>query len=215
MAMSLGLLGLYVGLAEKATIKTSVTCGVLALLCFVTYNGYWSLAGFAMIVHVIRNARVNFELVRRALWTAIGFMIPLALLFLLLRVSGINLFSEYGKFAKTIDQGSYMEGWSLPFEYFWHSEHAIILILGGLSLWAIVNLFRRRNKYTGVWVAGLVVIGRRVIPIAVQRRCEAEHLLDARLHAEAAALALVRVYFDVAFDVDLFFDGGDKHSITP
>ena len=158
MAMSLGLLALYVGLAEKATIKTSITCGILALLCFVTYNGYWSLAGFAMSVHVLKDSRIDFGLVRRALWTAIGFTIPLGLLFALFRVSGINLFSEYSKFAKTIDQGSYTEGWSLPFEYFWHSEHAIILILGGLSLWVIVNLFRSRNKYTGVWVAGLTVI---------------------------------------------------------
>jgi hypothetical protein len=152
------LLALYVGLAEKATIKTSMNCGILALLCFVTYNGYWSLAGFAMIVHVIRKGRVDFELVRRALWTATGFVIPLVLLFLLFRASGINLFSEYSKFAKTIDQGSYMEGWSLPFEYFWHSEHALILILGGLSVWTLGNLFRSRNQYTGVWAAGLTVI---------------------------------------------------------
>lgn len=46
-AMSFGLLALYLALTRDQTRQTSLISGGLSFLCFITYNGYWPLAGFA------------------------------------------------------------------------------------------------------------------------------------------------------------------------
>src|ERR1041384_6918287 len=99
MSMSFGLLALYVGLAKNSPIKISLACGVLSFLCFITYNGYWSLAAFAMLVHVLINSETIIKLVQKALLTAAGFIVPLVLLVFAMLGSGTNMISAYRLFA--------------------------------------------------------------------------------------------------------------------
>jgi len=157
-ALSFGLLALYVGLAENQTNKTSLACGCLGFLCFITYNGYWSLTAFAFLAHVLTNNETKIRLLQKAILTTVGFVVPLIILFIVTIGTGINILSEYRLFATTITQGSYAEGWSLPLEYFWHTEHLVILILAGLSFLAIINGFKYKKKYAGLWVAGILFI---------------------------------------------------------
>jgi hypothetical protein len=157
-ALSFGLLALYVGLAENQTNKTSLACGCLGFLCFITYNGYWSLTAFAFLVHVLTSNEAKIRLFQKAILTAVGFIVPLILVFIVAIGAGTNILSEYRLFATTITQGSYDEGWSLPFEYFWHTEHMVILILAGLSFFGIIDGFKYKRKYTGVWAAGILFI---------------------------------------------------------
>jgi len=142
MAMSFGLLALYVGLAKNQTIKTSLACGGLSFLCFITYNGYWSLASFALLAPVLMNREVKTRILQKAILVAVGFITPLALLVIATLWSGTNMISAYRLFATSITQGSFEEGWSLPFAYFWHTEHTVILILGALSFFAVINAFK-------------------------------------------------------------------------
>lgn len=154
-AMSFGLLGLYVALKPGATFKTSLVCGALSFLCFITYNGYWILAGFAMLCHAFAAKKEITVLLRRGILLATGFAIPLLLLLLAAGWTGIDLIAEYTEFAGTVNQGDYSEGWSLPFEYFWHTEHFVIVILGILTLLALFNILRSNDRYPLWWLAGL------------------------------------------------------------
>lgn len=157
-AMTFGLLSLFVGIKKTASIRDSFLCGVLGFLCFITYNGYWLMAGFAMLAHLFSETRQLSRLVHKGIGIAIGFAIPLLLILLAASLSGVNLMMEYSQFAGTVTQGDYAEGWSLPFEYFWHTEHFLIVALGLLSLYAIFNMLKTQEKNPGRWLGGILFI---------------------------------------------------------
>jgi hypothetical protein len=158
MAISFGLLALYVALTRPQGIKTSLLCGSLAFLCFITYNGYWPLAGFAMLVNALIQERKLAGILKKAMWTATGLLAPLALLILGMLASGTDMISALRLFATSITQGSFAEGWSLPFAYFWHAEHVVILILGLFSVYAVIDSLRTKQRYAIVWASGVVFI---------------------------------------------------------
>jgi hypothetical protein len=156
MAMSFGLMTLYIALAPNQNLRTSLACGGLSFVCFMTYNGYWPLAAFAMLAHILTNSNNVAQVLRKAIVTALGFIIPLVLVILAMLWSGTDMISAYQLFATSITQGIFEEGWILPFEYFWHTEYIIILILGVL---AVLALFHSSvNRYTWLWAAGILFI---------------------------------------------------------
>jgi len=141
-SMSFGLLALYVGLADRASAGRSAASGALSFLCFVTYNGYWSLAALAMFVHVFCSSEKNSNVLRKSVFSGLGFLLPLLALMAAAAPLGINLLEEYRRFAQTITEGNYTEGWSLPFAYFWHAENFLFIIWILLALYAVI---KRRN----------------------------------------------------------------------
>jgi hypothetical protein len=158
MALSFGLLTLYVVLRRNPSVQTSLLCGGLSFLCFITYNGYWPLAGFAMLANVfIHDGKIT-RILKKIVWTATGFLAPLVLLIILMLWSGTDMISAYRLFATSITQGNFEEGWSLPFEYFWHAEHAVILVLGALAVIAILGHIRHPRRETLLWLGGIVFI---------------------------------------------------------
>jgi hypothetical protein len=158
MAMSFGLLASYSALPKTPTAQTSVVCGGLSFLCFITYNGYWPLAGFVMLANILTNSENGNRSVQRTIFTAIGFIAPLAFLIIVMQQLGTNMISAYRLFAASITQGNFEEGWRLPFEYFWHTEHTVILILGVLSVIAIISQFKDLRQDTKLWTAGVLFI---------------------------------------------------------
>jgi len=158
MAMSFGLLASYVALARNQTAKTSFACGCLSFLCFITYNGYWSLAGFVMLANILIHSERITEVLQKTIFTSAGFITPFALLVIAMLQSGTNMISAYGLFAASITQGSFEEGWSLPFEYFWHTEHIIILILGALSITAVISQYNYPRQDVKLWLGGILFI---------------------------------------------------------
>jgi len=179
-AMTFGLMALYVGLRDRTGASLSIACGALSLLCFVTYNGYWSLAALAMLVHVFRNSASIRNIIRRSVFTGLGFLLPLLALMAAAASLGINLLDEYRRFAQTVTEGNYAEGWSLPFAYLWHTESFLFIVLTLLALYAG---FKRRNHgvvilwgscifflymcliMPSVFLHAFVVYGRLVRPI--------------------------------------------------
>ena len=157
LAMTFGLMALYLGLERNPTARASLACGGLSFLCFITYNGYWPLAGFASMANILIKREEFIKLIRKAIFTSIGFITPLLLLILAMLWSGTDMISAYRLFATSITQGSFQEGWSLPFEYFWYTEYTIILLMGALSILAIVRQFKNRSDMK-IWVAGLLFI---------------------------------------------------------
>ena len=156
-SMTFGLLAIYFGRSANPTRKTSLLCGGLSFVCFITYNGYWPLAALAMIISSLRggSSRTIFQ---KGSLTALGFFLPAILLILFAALAGINLPNEYRIFASTVSQGSFNEGWSLPFEYFWHAEHWIFAGFSLLGIYAMVSGFKEKNKVTMLWSAALIFI---------------------------------------------------------
>ena len=148
-ALTFGLLALYVGLADKPGKGTSMACGALSLLCFITYNGYWSLAGLALLVHVFYVSQTIRHFLQKGIFVGAGFILPLFALMATSAQVGINLLEEYQRFAQTITQGSYEEGWSLPFAYFWHTEHFLFIALALLAFYAVLT--RRNDRPVLIW----------------------------------------------------------------
>jgi hypothetical protein len=137
--LTFGLLALYFGLSDKPGMGTSVACGALSSLCFITYNGYWILAGLAMLVRVVFRLETIRGIFRKSIWLGVGFVLPLSALIAYSAQLGIKLVEEYRRFAGTVTQGSYEEGWSLPFAYFWHTEHFLFIFLVMLALYAVTK----------------------------------------------------------------------------
>jgi hypothetical protein len=158
MAMSFGLLSLYAALVRNRSVQTSLICGGLAFLCFITYNGYWPLAGFAMLANVLIDSETISKIGKKTMFTAVGFITPLLLLIALMRWAGINIVSAYRLFATSITQGSFEEGWSLPFAYFWHTEYAVFVILSVFSMIAIVSQFKNSRPDMKWWITGIAFI---------------------------------------------------------
>lgn len=155
-AMAFGLLALYVGLTNDSEAGTSLACGVLSLFCFVTYNGYWALAALAIIVHIFYKSQMIRNIVLKGVLAGIGFALPLSALMAISAKFEINLLEEYRRFAQSITEGSYEEGWSLPFAYFWHSEHFLFIFLLLLALYAVLK--GRGSKAVVLWGSCILFI---------------------------------------------------------
>lgn len=156
-AMTFGLLALYIALAEKPEIKTSLACGTLGFLCFLTYNGYWSLAGYAMLAHVVWGNTKLSGVLNKGIAAALGFFLPAILLIVAAAASGVDMLDEYRVFAATVSQGSFDEGWSLPFEYFWHAEHLVVVAFASLSVLGLIAS-KGGNKSLFLWASAILFI---------------------------------------------------------
>jgi len=138
-AMTFGLLALYAGVVDKPGISTSVACGALSFLCFITYNGYWTLGVLAIVIHLFYEIRMVRDILQRGILIGLGFSLPALAVLVCSARFGVNFVEEYSRFAGTITQGSYEEGWILPFMYFWHTEHFLFIILVLLALYALLT----------------------------------------------------------------------------
>ena len=156
-ALFFGLSALYVGLDNRQILKTSFIAGCLSFLCFITYNGYWALAGFATIFPVLQFVGKK-EFLQKALFTLAGFAAPLIFLAILMSAYDVNIFSDYINFAQTVNQGSYTEGWKLPIEYLWNAEHTMFVFLVIFSLYTVLDISRDNLKQTAISLGGIVSI---------------------------------------------------------
>lgn len=157
-AMTFGLLAVYTAVAERPNLKTSLVCGALAFACFITYNGYWSLAALGILIHVFRNNSNTGQLIRKGSLTAAGFAFPAILVFMLALLAGTNLLTEYRTFSTTVSQGSFDEGWSLPFEYFWYTEYLVFIAFIALSIFATAHTIKRRDNSPVLWTGAIVFL---------------------------------------------------------
>lgn len=139
-AMAFGLLSLFVGLRTPSRAFDSLLCGIFSGCAFLTYNGYWVLAGFALLTHTLRPPRTLAWCLRRAFISGCSFALPLVVLFLLSAAAGVDLLQQFLVSSRMNTQGSFSEGWSLPFVFLWHSEHLLIL------LWAVALIYGLRES---------------------------------------------------------------------
>lgn len=161
-ALAWNLTALWIALSPRASNTRSLAAGLAAGLGFLTYNGYWLGAGLAGVVHVVVASSVADSL-RRAAWFGAALIAPVVALTLLTWAAGETLFfvsmANFSQLART--QADFAEGWSLPFAYLWHTEHALALVFA-LGLVGSLALLQRgsadERRRAAVWVGGAVFV---------------------------------------------------------
>ncbi len=131
-SLALALLALWVGLDPRPILWRSALCGALGGLAFMTYYAYWLVAGIALAVHVSFGGMSVRRVLERGIVAGLTFVaLPLLLTFASIARGSKPFIGAMMEFAR-MGQGGYPpEGWSVPWAFFWHSEHGLLL------LWAI------------------------------------------------------------------------------
>ena len=159
-AMMLALLALWFGVG--ATRRDSLACGAAAAAAFVTYNGYWLIAGVVLLLHIARQGGTTVgSALRRALYAALGFAIVPAIVVLVEVATGAPLlFGGMRRLAGTVTEGYAPEGFTLPWAYLWHAEHGLLFVWMGALLFVVLardrTSARRRTAMT--WALAVVSI---------------------------------------------------------
>ncbi len=138
-ALSATLGALVVGLG-RPTGGRALACGLCGGLTYGLYNGYWFLVPVVWLVHTLACWRESPRArLRLALACAAGVLLSLSFpLVLGTLLGGRAYWAVMLDFSGTVKQGLFAEGWSLPWEYLWHSEGPVgpVLLLALLAaLW--------------------------------------------------------------------------------
>ncbi len=139
-ALTFGLLALHAGATPGSRARSSILCGSLAACTFLTYAGYWTFAVAVLIVHsgVADDPRA---LLKRGLQAGLGFALTLGLVALTSTALGGRVIEDSIAYSQTVTQGSFEEGWRLPWEYLWHSEHLLLVAWLVSVIWGLHREF--------------------------------------------------------------------------
>jgi hypothetical protein len=177
-SLALALLALWIGLDDRPGIWRSIICGIVASLALLTYSGYWLIASIAAIIHVLYGSKApvaagsgapsgaggrwsifraaGMEMFRRGIATGLGAIALPALLTAASIAWGAKPFVvSTARFASTVSQGDFAEGWSLTWEYLWHTEHGLLLVwvIGvGVAAWLSVKSCRTARSRILLWL---------------------------------------------------------------
>jgi hypothetical protein len=147
LSMTFALGSLYVGVAPAAAPRHSLASGGLSALAFLTYAGYWTMVVVVFLVHVTDATVVRRDAARRALYFGAGALAALGVVeAAFLSVMGVSLLWTFFAYADRINQGTFDEGWRLPFEYLWSADRLVVAVwaLGFVS--AVWSAARHRSS---------------------------------------------------------------------
>lgn len=161
-SMATALWALFLSMGRRMRPARLFWIGLLIGFALLTYSAHWILCGVVLVVAslwpLFKGRQSLAHLFRRAACIGGGFAAPFAVLFLL--TSGRYLTGML-QFSETVTQGAFQEGWSLPFEVFYHAEHGLLLIWGiGLAA-ALGALFRHRSPRARriiLWGSALIFV---------------------------------------------------------
>ena len=153
-ALTFGLLALLAGWTGVGW-RRSLASGVLAGLCFLTYNGYWLFGAMVLVGHALLAGPDLKQMCSRAALAALGLALPIALFIGLARgLAGVDLVASFQGFARSINQGDFGRGWKLLADYFWSAEGLNSVL--ALLLVAGAGWLAPRRSRGWWWVAGAV-----------------------------------------------------------
>jgi hypothetical protein len=129
-AMALALCALWLALGRGTRFASFVLCGIVAASAFMTYNGYWTVVLIVLAIRVLYRADSVPAIAKRALGAGLGFAALPALLTIASVARNIQSYAtRMTRFSQNVTQGDFAEGWRLPWEYLWHAEHGLLLVL--------------------------------------------------------------------------------------
>lgn len=142
-ALGAALAGLAVGLT-RATLARAFACGLLGGAAAGLYHGYWFLVPVVWLAHAGWWRREP-NRVRLAAASVLGAGVALALPVAVGSLAGGRAYwSTLTAFSASATQGLFAEGWSLPWQFLWASEH-----LAGAFVLAYMILAAARTRRAG------------------------------------------------------------------
>jgi hypothetical protein len=159
MALCLVLAAMWAGAAPGRHWRASLGCGVLGGLAFLTYNGSWAGALASLGVHVCLGRCGIGSLARRLGVSGAGLLGVVGLAYGIgAALKGPVYLETVRSFAASVTTGDFDEGWSLPWEYLWQSEHGLVLVWAfgaALATWQAMR-GAPAGRLAAIWlVAGL------------------------------------------------------------
>lgn len=165
--LSLGwlLLSLIAGLRQPGGPGRSFLAGLLAGLGFLTYNGYWTLAGAVLVVHVCRALPHPAATVMRGLCAAAGLVTPVLAAILASATFGHDFIARSVEFSGTVAQGDLGQAGRFVPEYLWIAEGPISLLwLVGLAACLVLGCLPG-NRPRLLWpLLALLVAAFLIVP---------------------------------------------------
>jgi Dolichyl-phosphate-mannose-protein mannosyltransferase len=160
-ALTLGLLALWCAIGTSR--RDSLMCGAAASAAFITYNGYWLLVAAVLLLHMLHEGRTTIRsAAMRGIYAVVGFLaVPAAIVLIELLTGAPLMFSGMRRLAGTVSDGYAPEGFSLPWAYLWHAEHALLLAWIGAAVFVVVGRTGwnpRRQHTAATWVIAAVFI---------------------------------------------------------
>ena len=138
LAITFGLLALYAGTAGDARWRDSAACGAYAACAFLVYYGAWTFGAAACAVHAFGGSSPKI-MFRRGLLTLAGLVLPISAVVAVSALTGEDFFLRLRTFSATVAQGSFEEGWRLPFDYLWQTERFLLVLWLGSVAWCLAN----------------------------------------------------------------------------
>ena len=134
-AITFGLLALFAGAKSGTRASSSLLCGFFAACVFLAYAGYWPLAVATLTVHASSSTNW-YDVVKRGLQAGLGFAATLSVVVVTSTALGGDFVGGALTYSRAVKQGSIEEGWRLPWEYLWHSEHWLLAAWIISFIWA-------------------------------------------------------------------------------
>ena len=157
LAMMFALVALLVGIRRSLSVSRLYVCGFIGGLVFLTYPGYWTTVVVVAAFCIMRRSTTSLRQdVVNAVVVLAGVMTLPALAIAISRVSGGQMYERLATYSNIIDEGSFQEGWSLPFEYLWHTEHLVLVLWLASVLWAMTRSNVSARVQAGVFGAFLI-----------------------------------------------------------
>jgi hypothetical protein len=158
-SMAILLFALWLGLHEPDHATGSLGVGLLCGFAFLTYEGYWLMAAVVGAIHVLRKPVKTVAAVRRSIFFSAGAIAFPLLLILAGHLAGRPFLPAVEKFSRTVYHGDFSEGWSLPWEYLWNVEHALVMVYAVGVVALVVHFSRRPDLTYGViWLCAALAI---------------------------------------------------------
>jgi hypothetical protein len=133
--------------------------GLFAGLGFLTYNGYWQF-GATVLVLASFTRRGSLAEFRDYVGLGVaGLATPIAAVLIVGKLLGHDLIRSYVDFSRTVTSGDFGTAWKLYAQYFWATEHSILIFWVFAFILAVASFLRGAlDARVKLWIGGILML---------------------------------------------------------